>query len=220
MPRLFSCALALLPCAAAALLAVPSGVHASEDRVGDDWDGAFGKKGRHRADLHLGGSLGLGAGAAHAYPNELEKIDDPTHEAATGFAGHRLTALWVGGALADWLNVGVGFGGIGTFGGEGRATGFAFLFRIETFPLLTAFEGGERLGLFGAFGAGSFDVREGARKGEGGATSVVSLGAFHETLDFGGFRLGPVLESLSSFSVTGELHAALVGARLAFYAGP
>lgn len=174
-----------------------------------------------RSGFVLGLSSGLAVAAASGYPNDVTMIDVPDFEASTGAAVSLGSALWLGGALADWLTIGVGLAG-GSFEGNGlQATGGAFHVRIEAFPLF--FRGGafEDLGVSFSAGTGSYDVKRGDETvAEGEGTSAIGVGVFFEPWRFWRFSTGPDVSYAHQFSRSLSAHTLVVGWRLAFYAGP
>ncbi len=191
-------------------------------QIQDDWDGDFGgQAAERRSDFTFGGALGGLVGNLSGFPNDANKIDRAEFEADTGAAFGLGYKLWLGGALADWLSFGLGFGG-GSLAGSGpEAKVTQFLFRVETFPLF--YEGGQLrdLGVHADFGLGPASMSEDGREvAEGGATSVLTVGAFYEPWQFGNFNAGPVVEYTHTFSQTMTGHVGMIGLRLAFYGGP
>lgn len=185
------------------------------------WDGAYGQRAKERADFTLGATVGAGLGGAVGAPNEVGKIGNERYESSTGLALGSSNELWLGGALTDWLVLGVGFMGLRLGGSEVAASGYGFMFRVETFPFLSASPALKRLGFFGSFGAGGMTLeKRGSQVADGGALSVIEVGALHETFAFGGFRFGPAIQGtfVTSDPVTSQ--SAFLLLRAAFYAGP
>ncbi len=204
---------------ASAALVLAGGVAAAAD---DDWDGGYGgPKPQHRSGFMLGASAGLALGSAAGYPLAAEKIGDERYRASTGFGVGPAGAVWLGGALADWLAVGLGVGFPQLRGQEQAASATAFLLRAEVFPALTWGSGWAPLGVHGSFGLAVATLeRGGATTADGGSMSHVGLGLFHETLRVAGFALGPALDTTAVFSPTLALYAATLGLRAAYTTGP
>jgi len=174
-----------------------------------------------RSGFSVGIAGGLLTSSARGYPNDVAKIDVPEFEAHTGVGVATGGAFWIGGALADWLNVGVGMIG-GGFERKGvRGSGGVFNVRAELFPLF--YRGGhfQDLGLLLTAGTGSYTIRRGSDKlAEGGGTSAVGLGAFYEPWRLWQMSFGPQLEYSHQFSDSMSAHTLVVGMRAVFYGGP
>jgi hypothetical protein len=129
--------------------------------------------------------------------------------------------VWLGGALRDWLTVGIGGGGGSLAGSDVNGSLGAFLFRVEVYPLVQHGGALVDLGFYGNFGLGTLTLeQDGEEQADGGAMSFVGIGALHETFRLGSFALGPTLEYMHLFSLTATVHAAELGVRVAFYGGP
>src|SRR5687768_11464959 len=61
-----------------------------------------------RSGFSLGIATGLSLVSVSGYPNDVAKIGLPEFEAHTGLGFSTGFALWLGGALTDWLSVGIG----------------------------------------------------------------------------------------------------------------
>ena len=188
-----------------------------------EWDGGFGERAERRSGFTAGLSTGLMVGKARGYPNVAGQIDNPEYEANTRVVLGSDYTLWIGGALKDWFTFGIGtsFNGMGD---ENKLLygGFGFLFRVETFPLF--YRGGvfRDLALHGDFGisAGVIVDDEEEEVANGGALSLVGLGAAYEVLHFGSFAFGPIADYRFQFSQSMRVHQGIFGVRLVFYGGP
>jgi hypothetical protein len=207
----------------AAMLVAPDALAQMAGRDENNWDGGYQIVAKRRSDVTLGLSTGLIVGSASGYPNEVEKIDNPAYESSTGLGFGGGAAIWLGGALRDWFNFSVGGAGGNLEGSGTKASIGAFIFRVEAFPFFTSSQGNalQDFGVAGTFGLGVVTLEEGGEEtAEGGAMALTSIGVFHESLRFGHFTLGPTLEYSYFFSQTLDMHAGMLGARLAFYGGP
>ena len=174
-----------------------------------------------RSGLAIGLASGLSIASARGYPNDVAQIDVAGLEASTGAGASLGTAIWIGGALADWLTIALGYQGAGFSGNGLDATGGSLHVRIETFPLF--FRGGvwEDVGLSLLAGTGNYDVkRADTTVAEGEGTSLVGLGAFFEPGQFWQLSTGPDLTYTHQFSRSISAHSLVIGWRLAFYGGP
>jgi hypothetical protein len=174
-----------------------------------------------RSGFLLGLSGGLALASASGYPNDVAKIDLPEFEANTGLGVSNGGALWIGGSLADWLNIAVGFQG-GSFKGNGLdASGGTIHMRIEAFPLFYRGGAWQDVGLSFTAGTGGLGVdRKGESVAEGEGTSAVGVGAFFEPFRFWQLSSGPDISYTHQFSRSLTAHQLVIGWRLAFYGGP
>ena len=173
-----------------------------------------------RAGFLLGISGGLALASASGYPNDVAKIDLPEFEADTGLGVSSGGALWIGGSLADWMNIAVGFQGGGFEGNGLDASGGAIHMRIEAFPLFYRGGAWEDVGLSFTAGTGNLGVeRDGESVAEGEGTSAIGVGAFFERLRFWQLSSGPDISYAHLFSRSLTAHQLVIGWRLAFYGG-
>jgi len=186
-----------------------------------DWDGGYQTVAKRRSDLTLGLSAGPWLGVARGYPNEVAKIGVPEFEADTGLGFGGSGAAWLGAALRDWFNFGIG-GSYGRFEHNGlRASGGGLIFRLEAFPLFSQGGALADLGIGADLGLSVYNIARGSEnKAEGGAMSHITVGVFHESWRFGRCAVGPTLEYTHLFSETLTVNTALAGVRLALYTGP
>lgn len=172
-----------------------------------------------RSGFNIGLSYGLGVGSYVGYPNEVEKIDNPEYRSSTGAAPASGLSIWLGGALRDWLSVGVGMFTAG--GGDENlvAGGSAFGMHIESFPLFPLGGAFKDLGLVTEFGAGAgiMEDKDGEETANGGSMSMVGVGFLFEPWQFWRMSHGPSLMYRYQFSDTMTASTVLVGWRLAFY---
>jgi len=185
------------------------------------WDGDYNQVASRRSGFVAGLTLGLAAGNAHGYPNELAKLGDPLYKRNTGGAFGGVNRLWFGGALTDYLVFGLGFAGTGVKHGETSAAGSAFIFHVEAYPLF--YQGGvfRDLSLLGDFGAGGMKITGNNRQeADGGLMSVLGVGAGYEPVRFWKFTFGPAVEYWHWWSQSLTMNSVAVEARLTFVGGP
>jgi hypothetical protein len=186
-----------------------------------EWDGDYKTVATRRSDFSFGASAGLMAGTAYGYPNEADAIGNPARVGDTGIGAGSAFELWLGGALRDWFNFGLGVTGFGFEATDGTLEGGGFVVRVEFFPFFGQGKALDDVGAFGSFGLGGATISEGdEQRADGGAVSIIGLGAFWEPWRFGSFAAGPSIEYRHVFSRTLTLYGATAGIRLAFYAGP
>lgn len=189
--------------------------------VENEWEGDYGQKSERRSDFTAGLSLGPFAATAYGYPNEAGKIDDDRYVADTGVGLGTSQTLWIGGALRDWFTFAIGYWGVAYSANDLDAEGFGILFRVETFPLWAQGGPWRDAGLYADFGIGGMTLKQGDdERADGGALSIIGLGAFWEPVRFGIFSFGPNLEVTHAYSRTLHLSSATVGARLVLYTRP
>jgi hypothetical protein len=176
---------------------------------------------QRRSGLVLGIAGGLLTSSARGYPNDVAKIDVPQYEAHVGAGVALGGAFWLGGALADWLTIGLGAFGGGSERGGLRGSGGAFTVRIEAFPLF--YRGGhfQDLGVLFTAGTGGYTIHRGKEKlADGAGTSAVGLGAFYEPWRLWQLSFGPQIEYSHQFSDSMSAHTLVLGMRSVFYGGP
>jgi hypothetical protein len=175
----------------------------------------------HRAGFLLGVSGGLALASARGYPNDVAKIDLPEFEAETGLGVSGGGTLWIGGSLANWMNIAVGFQS-GSFSGNGLdASSGTIHMRVEAFPLFYRGGAWQDVGLSFAAGTGGLALeRDDDSVAEGEGTSVVGIGAFFEPFRFWQLSSGPDISYTHQFSRSMTAHQLVVGWRLAYYGGP
>lgn len=174
-----------------------------------------------RSGLTFGLMGGLLTSSARGYPNDVAKIDVPQYEAHSGLGVSTGGAFWIGGALADWLNVGIGVIGGSSQRGGLRSGGGAFNVRLESFPLF--YRGGHYrdLGVLFTAGTGGYTIERGKEKlAEGAGASAVGFGVFYEPWRFWQLSFGPQLEYNHQFSDSMSAHTFVLGMRTVFYGGP
>jgi hypothetical protein len=174
-----------------------------------------------RSGFSFGVTGGLMLASIGGYPNDVSKIDSAEFRADMDLGVSTGGALWLGGALTDWLSI-----GIGTLGGSPRGNGLegsggTFQVRVETFPLFYRQGAWQDLGVLFTAGVGGYTLeRGGATVAEGEGTSAVGAGVFFEPWRFWQFSTGPQIEYGHQFSRSLSAHTVVIGWRAAFYGGP
>jgi hypothetical protein len=208
-----------LVCALLGLYSI-TGVARAESADGA-WDGGYNQVARRRSGFVAGLTLGLAAGNAYGYPNQLAKLGDPIYKRETGGAFGGANRLWFGGALTDYLIFGLGFTGMGMKHDQTSVAGSAFIFHVEGYPLF--YRGGvfRDLSIFGDFGAGGMKITgNGREEADGGLMSVVGVGVGYEAVRFWRFTFGPAVEYWHWWSQTLTTSSVAAEARLTFVGGP
>lgn len=159
-------------------------------------------------------------GLAHVsgYPNRIAAIGDPALRSSTGAEFGQSGGLWIGGALRDWLTVGVGLTAAGTFADDPAGATSTFVLHLEAFP---AFQRGglyRDLGISLEVGTGVGGITRGDDTlAEGGSLAHFGGSVFFEPLRFWQFSSGPSLFYSHQFSQTLTAHFVGLGWRLVFY---
>lgn len=223
LPRSPSLALSASTLAVLAGLAVPSVARAAEEDRG-----AFPAESprERRSGLVLGLSTGMGLMGGRGYPNSVNTVDDPYYYAASGVAFGTGSTFLVMGALADYFNLGLWFGGGQYENADWKLSGGGGGLRLEAFPLYGLVPKLRDLGVVAQFGLGSSELR--AKRGESpgaeGAESFLGTGVFYEFRLFrmlgGNFTLAPTVEYQVTTSRAFSHNGVMAGVRIAFYGGP
>jgi hypothetical protein len=174
-----------------------------------------------RSGFTFGLSVGVLTGGARGYPNDVGKIGFAEYRVGTGVGVSSGGALWLGGALSDWLNVGIGMSGGGFERSDLKLSSAAFQARLELFPLFHQGGALRDLGVLLSAGTGVTVIERGKESvAEGVGTSAVGGGVFYEPWRWWRLTFGPQLEYLYQFSDSMRAHTLVLGVRTAFYGGP
>lgn len=189
--------------------------------VENEWEGDYDQKAERRSDFTAGVSAGLFAATAYGYPNEAGKIDDDRYVADTGVGFGATQTFWIGGALRDWFTFAIGYWNVAYSANDLDAQGFGVLFRVETFPLWAQGGAWRDAGVYADFGIGGMKLKsDDETRADGGALSIIGLGAFWEPVRFGIFSFGPNVEYMHTYSRTLHSSSLTLGARLVLYTRP
>lgn len=173
-----------------------------------------------RSGLTIGTSGGFAFGRAQGYPNEIDKIGSGAYASNTKLGLGSGGAVWLGVAFNDYVSFGLGMGGLGLTGNDREASGGAFLFHIDVFPLFKVDKALRDLAVFGHFGTGPLEINGGTDPADGGLMAYVEGGVAYEALRVWQLGFGPSVSVMHMYSESATLTAALIGGRLAFYSGP
>jgi hypothetical protein len=205
-----------------ALLGFSSITHLAHAESADTtWDGDYKQVAQRRSGFVASLELGPALGEASGYPNELAKLGDPAYKRNTAAAFGSVYRLWFGGALTDYLVVGLGLTALGIKHDQTTAAGSAFVFHLQGYPLF--YRGGafRDLSLIGDFGAGSMKITGNDRQdADGGLMSVIGFGVGYEPLHFSRFTFGPTVEYWHWWSQTVTMNTVAVEAKLTLVTGP
>ena len=209
----------LLALAVPALLLLAKGAAADIENSGADY---VPSRATRRSDFAIGAGFAGTFATANGYPNDAAKIGVARYHASTGDAGGITNTRWLGGALRDWLVVGIGIAGTTMAGSETLSQGGSFIVHLEGFPLFDRGGAFRDLALVGDFGVGGRTIkRASAEVANGGSMSFVALGLLYEPLGFGKhFRWGPMVQFAEQFSDTMNCTMVIGGFQVSFYGGP
>ena len=178
-----------------------------------------------RSGLVIALIAGFGVAGSSGYPNSSSQIGDPDYFSSSDLLVGTGSALFVGGALADWLNFGFWIGRESFRSHDWRSTGGGGGFRVEAFPLYSLFPTLKNLGVEAQFGLGSTTLQaQGGNYPEASGTqSFIGLGGFYEIPIFhaigGHAAIGPTAEYDAIYSTSIARGAGILGIRFAFYGG-
>ena len=178
-------------------------------------------KPQRRDGFAFGVSVGAGAASYAGYPNVAGQIGDANYLAASGLLFGHSVIFWGGGALRDWLTVGLGASITGAGAGDTRGGIDSAILHLEVFPFFPWGGAYQDLGLSFDGGLGGGTLLQSSYSSDAlgaGATSHVALTAFYEPLRFGPFSTGPTLTYAHDFSQTMQVHQVTLGLRFAGYA--
>jgi hypothetical protein len=174
--------------------------------------------------LVLSGGVGQGSG----YPNDVQKIGLPQYFSRTPVMPGQGFHLVIGGALTDYFDFGVVFGGTGFENDQWRMTSSTFGFRIEAFPGVLAFPNVKalaNLGIGGDLGAGMMKIQaKGNFPTVDGFQSSLGIGAFYDFRLFGllggHVSLAPEISYHAAYASAAQVNYGALSARLSFFGGP
>jgi hypothetical protein len=176
-----------------------------------------------RSGLVVSLAVGLGVSTASGYPNNSNQIGDESYYSASNVMGGSGGALFVGGALSDYLNFGFFLlsESFRSSSWDSKMSGGGL--RVEAFPLVYLVPTLKNAGVFADFGIGAttLDVRTPGYPEAHGVQSIMAIGGMYEFTIFHLFSghgvFGPTIEYDTVFSQSMTSGAGVLGARLAFY---
>lgn len=199
-------------------------------------------KHRYRKGFMLTLAFGQSLGTASGYPNDVQKIGVPAYFSSSGAMLGGGFQMIIGGALTDYFNFGVLFGGGGFKNDNWEVSAGGTGFRVEAFPAVVAFPkltGLAHLGLAVDLGVGNVKIQakaspEDIAAGNAAAArgystvegfqSALGIGLFYETKLFsllgGHVSLAPELSYRTAYTAWSQVNYGTLAARLTFYGGP
>jgi hypothetical protein len=184
------------------------------------WDA---KPATRRSGFMAAATAGLSFGTVTGYPNDFSKWDQPAYRSSTSGIGNG-GAFYFGGALTDWFTFAIGFESSSYGGSRNVSREWAFLFHVDTFPLMSLGRGYRDIGVFAEVGTGMATIHRRSDETEfasSGALSIGGLGAFWEAARiWGHLAVGPYIQGTFQTSDPLTRIFGVAGLRLAFYGGP
>src|SRR5262249_47527481 len=154
------------------------------------------------------------------FPNDAKKIGHASAYTVTGIRPMSSGIFWIGGALTDWFNFGIGFGGGNLFAtGDDKASGGGLFFRVQAYPLFPLGRHFRDLGAMLDAGTGGVAVvpkdNPDKKLVDSGAASVIGGGVFYDGIRFWRFGSGPFAEGFYYWSESVRAPMLLIGFRTA-----
>jgi hypothetical protein len=163
---------------------------------------------------------GVGIASIVGYPNDETKIGYAPFYTATGARPAGLLEAWIGAAITEWFNFGLGFTSSLLFAiGDDRARNLGGLFRVEAFPLFPLGGRWRDLGvrLDAGLGTGTVTDPMGTRLVDSSSASIIGGGVFWEGLRAWKTAHGPMLIGNYLWSDTARRPAIFLGWRSVLY---
>lgn len=181
------------------------------------------QKPERRGGFAMGLSVAGGLGASNGYPNDAKKIGRSAYYTESGLGLGTGSGIWLGGALADWLNFGLGFGFSNVFAKGSSSPAPLVFFHNDVYPLYPLRGTLRDLGATFEFGLGfpkTVSTKTQETVIDGGGSSYIFAGVFWEPLHVWKLRMGPLLGAHYLFSESVKRPLALAGFRLTLYTSP
>jgi hypothetical protein len=176
-----------------------------------------------RSGFMVGISLAGALGGASGYPNDANKIDRDEYYTNTGVAFGGGGMVWIGGALTDWISVGLGVTYAALFPTDQLLTGGSVELHVEAFPAWALGGVWRELGVYVLTGAGlaTLELAEGSDPlVDTGAASRIGAGVFYEGIRAWQISMGPFVGGDLLWSPSALRPVALLGWRTVLYTGP
>ncbi len=187
----------------------------------EDWQNQVATR---RSGFMLQLLAGVGPVSMVGYPNDVKKQGYARYYTASGAQLGAAGGLFAGGAVTDWLNLGVGAGWSRMVTGENPGQSLVVLFHLEGFPLFSLGGRWRDVGVMADFGTGTGSVTSkkdpDTKLVDGGATSFVGGGVFWEAFRAWRISGGPYAEGTYQWSDTLRKPDLALGLRLVLYTGP
>lgn len=176
-----------------------------------------------RDGFAMGMNMGFGLSQAGGFENTVSSISDPTRRLETGSELGSNFSIWLGGAIRDWLSVGLGITSTTTLTGNPMGANPAFILHVEGFPLFARGATWQDLGIAidGGVGTAVLLDRDAGNSqkplAEGGSMSTLGVTVFYEPLRLWHFSAGPSLSYMHAFSQSMSADHVIFGFRVSLY---
>lgn len=179
-------------------------------------------KAQRRGGFAMGLGLGLGFGASNGFPNDAKKIGYSNYYTESGVGFATGGTIWIGGALGDWVNFGLGGGYSNIFANGTQSPAPIGCFHADVYPLYPLGKAWRDLGVMFDFGLSFPKTVDENDKTliDGGMSSYLFAGAFFEAIQAWQFKMGPYLGAHYIFSDSERRPAMLAGFRMTVYSQP
>lgn len=176
-----------------------------------------------RSGFMVGTALAGALGGASGYPNDANKVDREEFYTNTGISPGAAGMVWIGGAITDWISIGLGVTYGALFPSDQRVAGGSIELHVEAFPAWSLGGPWRELGAYVLTGAGlaTVELAEGSDPlVDTGGASRIGFGVFYEGIRVWQISMGPLAGGDVLWSPTGLRPMALLGWRTVLYAGP
>lgn len=177
----------------------------------------------HRGGFAMGLTFQGGLGAANGYPNDSKKLGRAAFYTESGLGFASAPVIWLGGAPADWLNMGFGLTFSNTFADGVTSRASLGFFHFDIYPLYALGGPLKNLGTTFEFGTGTSVTTDNDTDEElinGGAPAFVYGGVFWEGIEAWKLKMGPLLAGHFVFSESLRRPSIVAGFRIALYTSP
>lgn len=176
-----------------------------------------------RGGFTAGFQTGVSLLGISGYPNRVAQIGQAEFETSTGTTLGSSFQFWLGGALRDWITVGLGAAAHSAHLTDYQASTIALSLHVEGFPFYA--QGGPwrdwGWSVDAGLGTGAIYAQNDSERknplADGASMSLLSLGTFYEPWQWKNLSFGPSLTWSSSWSQTLTAHQLLLGFRVVFY---
>lgn len=168
-------------------------------------------------------TTGFGVSQMGGFENEVSAISDPSERQSTGAELGSNFTVWFGGAIRDFLSVGLGIASTSTLTGNPAGANPAFILHVEGYPLFARGATWQDLGIAveGGVGTGVLLDRNQDNSApplaEGGSMSMLGVSVFYEPIRFWQCSAGPSIAYVHSFSQSMNADHVLFGFRVSLY---
>lgn len=199
-------------------LLVPAALHADDS---DDVD-PLRPSPLLRGGFAMGIDVGVGLAVASGYPSDPERIGLQSAYTETSPGLNIPYSIWIGGAVRDWLTLGLGVAIQAGSYDEGDWNSGAFTFRVQTYPAWMLGGLWRDFGIRLDAGSGSATLEDDAGIAliDGGAAARIGAGVFYDGIRFWKIAMGPGVGASYTWSPTVRQPTAMLMWQSALYGSP